>query len=345
MINYPRVHICLSASPVLDVQHPAESCTHTMSDMDNTRYRLLSLTTPAARNNQDDSLGHHDDNSHIQTVSMTEVSELPSPSPPLTNFHKFGDLPTELRIKIWHLSFLSRVVELHSAWATYNAVVHDESQQQQWQSGCNNPAALSVCLEAREMALEHFRIAFPLASITNQRETEIDTYTTILDEKASLRQRVLYISPEHDTVALLDNDFIKLSKLLNWFRDADRKGLGINSLALSTSGQAYDESVTTDFDRRILRDLDHLTLFTYSESLPPPEWSARGTSLDEQSLASFRKRGNRCELVPCKGVNAWYIHKLWRRGKGRQFWDHQRKNLQVGKNEMRIQDLTFSEGW
>lgn len=174
-------------------------------------------------------------------------------------------------------------------------------------------------------------------------------FTTLIStEKNSLRRRILYISPKYDTVALLDQDFdfAKLPKLINLFREIDPKGLGISNLALSTSGRDYDGSpATTTVDKNILRDLDQLILFPYGESLPPPEWDARGNSLDEQSLACFRKTGNRCELVPCKGSNAWYIYKMWRGGKGRQFWDDEKKILQVGKNEMRIQDLDFSDGW
>ncbi|KAK2596604.1 hypothetical protein N8I77_013485 [Diaporthe amygdali] len=103
-----------------------------------------------------------------QAQRETEVYSTPGPT--LTNFHIFGYLPAELRVKIWILSFLSRVVELHPTWPN-NVVVRDDGRQHQWQSGCNNPAALSVCSEAREIALGHFRIAYPLISITNQRDT------------------------------------------------------------------------------------------------------------------------------------------------------------------------------
>ncbi|KAK2603370.1 hypothetical protein N8I77_009834 [Diaporthe amygdali] len=279
----------------------------------------------------------------------------------LTNFHLFGDLPTELRIKVWHLTFLPRVVELHPTRPNY---ARDDGRQQQWQSGCSNPAALSVSSEAREIALEHFRIAYPLASITSQQETpgpfaryavpDIGTYAfsgASLNGKAGLRRRTLHISPEYDTVALLgqDTDFTKLSRLRDSFRDADPKGFGIKNLALSTTGWGYGGSAAMmrSLDRRILKDLDQLTLFMYSEPLPPLEWRARGASLDEQTLACFRKTGNRCELVPCtsEGSNAWYAYKLWRGGKGRQFWDDEGKILRVGKNEMKIQDLRFSDGW
>lgn len=266
---------------------------------------------------------------------------------PLNNFHAFGNLPPELRIKIWRLSFLSRVVELHS---TSTAVLDDDHEQQQWQSGSSNPAAFSVCSEAREIALKHFRIAYRLTSTTTQQEFRIcaDTLSrTSFNARARLRRRVLYISPEYDIVAILGQniDSAKISSLLDSFRVADIKGIGISSLALSTSGQDHQEPVSTNFDTTILKDLDQLVLFTYGESMPPCGWSSRSVGLDEQSLACFRNLGNRCELVPCRSSNAWYVYKQWRKGKGQQFWDSQRRILQVGKNRIRIQDLEFATGW
>lgn len=354
-----------------------------MSCLNSAGFRHFPFTEPILRNDRHDSLGHLNDKPRFQTLSSTsQISELPTPilslalalpvvdttalsdlrpglqapgaketqegtpaeaekpsipSLPLTNFHAFGNLPPELRIKIWHLSFLPRVVELHPTWPDHATSVNDDgSQKQQWQSGCSNPAALSVCLEAREIALEHFRIAYPLASPVSG---------TTLNGKAGLRQRTLYISPEYDTVALLGlTDYTKLPYLLGSFCDANLKGKGIGSLALSTSGHGNDESVTGNFDATILKDLEQLILFTYDELLPPFEWSTRGAGTDEQSLDSFRKVGNQCELVPCKN-NAWYVYKQWMRGKGRQFWDNQRRILQVGKNRIRIQELEFSIGW
>lgn len=367
-----------------------------MPYLDSAGYRLLSSTEPVARNDRDDSLGHHDDKLRFQMLSSTtEVSELPAPflslslplpgvdtmalsnlqhelqapgakeikegslakgeecsipGPPLTNFHLFGNLPTELRFKIWHMSFLPRVVELHPTWLNHAAAVQDDGSQQQWQSGCNNPAALSVCSEARQMALEHFRIAYPLASKPTQQETKIvadPVSGAVFSGEPGLRRRVLYISPEDDTVALLgqDIDLTKLSNLLDSFRNSDLKQIGITSLALSTGGQRDDVSITTNFDTAVLRDLNQLILFPYGEFMPPIAWSARGAGIDEQSLDYFRKMGNKCELVPCRSSNAWYVYKEWRKGKGQQFWDNQRRILHVGKNRIRIQDLEFSTGW
>lgn len=162
------------------------------------------------------------DTNETQERARTEADERFIASQPLTTFHAFGNLPPELRIKIWRLTFLSRVVELHPTWLDDAAAVGDDDvqQQQQWQSGCSNPAALSVCSEAREIALDHFRITCPLTSITTKQATKIGKSTvsgTKFNGKPRLRRRVLYISPEYDTVALLgpDIDSTKLSNLLN----------------------------------------------------------------------------------------------------------------------------------
>lgn len=313
--------------------------------------------TPLSNNQDGPSVA--DTEIEAQAVADAEREEVPAPGPPVASFHLFGDLPPELRIKIWHLTFLPRVVELHPTRPSY---ARDIGRQQQWQSGCSNPAALSVCSEARQIALDHFRIAYPLAAITAQQEEthapfaryvpEIGTYNfsgASTNGKASLRRRTLRISPENDTVALLgqDTDFAKLSRLLDSFRDADPQGLGIGSLATSTRGWGYGGSAAMmrSLDRSILKDLDQLTLFMYGEPLPPSEWRVKGASLDEESLGRFRETGNRCELVPCEGSNAWYAYRLWSGGRGRQFWDDDGKIMRVGRNELKIMDLKFSDGW
>lgn len=43
-------------------------------------------------------------------------------------FHRFGELPPELRIKIWELSLLARVVELRPTRPNYSAA-HDDGRQ------------------------------------------------------------------------------------------------------------------------------------------------------------------------------------------------------------------------
>lgn len=305
-----------------------------------------------------------DTETHADSVPDAEEKATPGPNPPAASFHLFADLPAELRIKIWHLSLLPRVVELHPTRPNYAR--DSTARQQQWQSGCSNPASLSVSPEARQVALSHFRIAYPLASITSQEEEvepqkqqqqqqqQISTTYNFSGPSATgraiMRRRTLYISPEADTVALLglDSDFSKLSALLGSLRAADPLGRGISSLALSKGGWggAGSAAVIKSLGRTILRDLGQLTLFMYGEPLPPYDWNANGASLDEESLRRFRRAGNRCELVSCEGSSdAWYAYRLWSGGEGRQFWDGEGRIMRVGRNDLRIMDLEFSDGW
>ncbi|KAK4215081.1 hypothetical protein QBC37DRAFT_419933 [Rhypophila decipiens] len=144
------------------------------------------------------------------TVTVT-IQELVVPSPkledtcpeihlsitpePAAEFHLFPFLPAELRLKIWHFSFLlaPRTIELHARRTHYAA--DDENHYSgigsfgtfshfspalsssasslsnpaaagpppKWQSESRNPAALSVSAEARCAALEFYTVRLPLA--------------------------------------------------------------------------------------------------------------------------------------------------------------------------------------
>lgn len=230
-----------------------------------------------------------------------------------------------------------------------------------WQSGCSNPAALSVSAEAREFALEHFRAAFPLACITSAQQEHRGSFARYATDtvynfrgpsasgRARLLRRTLYVSPDEDTVCLLgqDSDFTRLSHVMRSFREADPKGLGISRLGLSVRGWGYGGSAVMmkGLGRTVLRDLDQLVLFMYSEHSPPAEWRDRSVVTSGDQLEEFRRKGNRCELIRCEGSNAWYAYKVWSGGKGRQFWDDDGNILKVGRNEIRIMDLEFKEGW
>lgn len=78
------------------------------------------------------------DQGHHPAAIMSDPSEdhgtLRTPAPkapaPLTEFHFFGDLPAELRLKIWKLTFLPRAVELRSTRPIYSAG-HDDGRRPQ----------------------------------------------------------------------------------------------------------------------------------------------------------------------------------------------------------------------
>lgn len=239
-------------------------------------------------------------------------------------------------------------------------------QTAQWQSGCSNPAALSVSVEAREFALEHFRVAFPLAAIGTRHEiaspwllnaagrppaeeTRGATDATGAS-KGRLLRRTLYVSPDDDTVCLLgpDSDFSRMRDVLQAFSEADPLGKGIRRLALSVRGWGFGGSAVMmkGLGRTILGDLEQLVLFMYGERRPPEEWRERGATFAEgDMLEKFRTVGNKLELVPCEGGSAWYAYRIWSGGKGRQFWDEDGNIMRIGRNRIRVMDLEFKDGW
>ncbi|KAK7740926.1 hypothetical protein SLS53_004989 [Cytospora paraplurivora] len=305
-------------------------------------------------------VGDNTNTNNTNTPNIQPSSPPASQPPPLATFHPFCDLPTELRIKIWHLTFLPRVVELHPTRPNYPVIHNDPGRPPQWQSGCSNPAALSVSAEARDIALEHYRIAFPLAADTTEQAPmpfaryagDTGTYNSSgasAHGKAPILRRVLRVSPVYDTVALLGqgSDFARLSQLLNVSREADPMGVGISRLALSVRGWGYGGSgiQMRNLGRTILKDLEQLTMFMYGERDPPAEWRAKGAALDEAVLGEFRKTGNRCEMLPCEGSSAWYAWRVWSGGMGRQFWDKDGRIMRVGRNEIQVMDLEFKDGW
>ena len=112
--------------------------------------------------------------------------------PPIPTFALFSNLPAELRLKIWHFSFLPRVVELHKR-KTHYADDDRFGGQPKWQSRSPNPPALAVSVEARAAALEHFSVALPL---TLNKESQ----------RPGVRwldlHRKLYFSPAADTLVV-----------------------------------------------------------------------------------------------------------------------------------------------
>lgn len=94
----------------------------------------------------------------------------PAPCPP-TAFHRFGDLPTELRIKIWSMSFLPRVVELRPTRPNYAPSRTDDrrtqvsSSQPQWGLSMKSSSS-SILTSSTVVAI---RLHQPRRSLCQQR--------------------------------------------------------------------------------------------------------------------------------------------------------------------------------
>lgn len=272
-----------------------------------------------------------------------------APEQPPTSFHLFRFLPAELRLRIWQLSFEPRIVELHSRRSHY-ADDYKHGGVAQWQSGCTNPAALSVSVEARAAALRHYCAKLPLAVVA---PCHIAGNSTV-----SLH-RVLYVCPAVDTVVILgDADFERLGTLLSDIRFRERnspygggcgcgrggkgggkggrKGrrevdsgehcVGLRRLAISArlTYHAGAGAMMRVFARTMFRDLDELVVFMFDQRVPPDDWV-----------------GGVCSLHNC---NATDYYKRYAMGRGQELRDGN-DWMVVGKKQLKVMDLSFRPGW
>ncbi|KAM7200385.1 hypothetical protein V8F20_005362 [Naviculisporaceae sp. PSN 640] len=322
-------------------------------------------------------------------LTCNSVSSPLSPEP-ITEFHLFPLLPAELRLKIWHFSFLlsPRTIELHARRTHYAADNEnhysgigafgnfsgasrergggggERGPPPKWQSQSRNPAAMSVSAEARFAALEFYRVRLPLAYNPADHTIAQRISATALDRGSewenrtssswakyddlfvrerpgdllSSSDRVIYLNPETDMVALLgDLHFGRLSRLLNWFRDQDAstarrgqargKASGLRRLAMSVAPFSHQVGAATlqAFARTVFGDVDEFVLFMYMGRVPPEEWN-----------------GGKVVLEDCKEDDDEYRRFLM--GRGGQFrspggW------MVVGKSPLRMADIRFENGW
>lgn len=229
-------------------------------------------------------------------------------------------------------------------------------------------------MEAREAALAHFRIPFPLAVVTKTPSTDTTKQqhtiqpipfqataspyagvpfngTSGSTDNGGQTRRTLYVSPEHDTVCLLgqdwDND--RLSHLMRMFRQADTLGAGLGRLGMSVRAWGFGGSVVRmkELNTTLFRELDQLVLFMYGEQHPPPAWRAKGSTIvDGEERDRYRREGNHCELISCEIGSASTAYRVWSGVHGRQFREDG-KVLRIGGkgNEIRFMDLVFEAGW
>ncbi|KAK3373107.1 hypothetical protein B0T24DRAFT_249947 [Lasiosphaeria ovina] len=269
-------------------------------------------------------------------------TDRPLPSPPQAatpgTFPFFPLLPAELRLAIWHLSFLPRAIELHTR-RTHYADDDRHGGTPKWQSQSRNPAALAVSAEARAAALEFYTVALPLAAPLARNQT-----FELPGDQLQDSDRVLYLNLAQDTVILLgDLHYARLVRLLAWFRDEDGRhhgnraprcggggggrGKGLRHLAMSVApwGHPVGAATLKVYARSAFADIEEFVLFMYNERMPPADWA-----------------GGRCMLV---GASADADH--YRRfvmGRGKQFREGDGWMV-VGKRPMKVVDIWFADGW
>ncbi|KAL8350082.1 hypothetical protein RB598_005427 [Gaeumannomyces tritici] len=236
--------------------------------------------------------------------------------PPPAGFRFFPLLPAELRIRVWELSFEPRVVELHTRRLHY-ADDFRHGGQIYWHSQCANPAALSVNVEAREMALARYSVTIPLTIPPQGRRR-----ASAADPGADAYHR-LYLDPASDTVALLGElDLSLLRSLFGVVRAADPTGRGVRRLGVSAACFKH-QGLLSMYAKTVFRDVDELVLFMYVWSVPPEPWSQ-----------------GRCVLEDCADKD---FLRRWEMTVGKHFKSPDGQWLRVGKanKEIRIMDLLF----
>ncbi|KAL2019164.1 hypothetical protein VTK56DRAFT_10036 [Thermocarpiscus australiensis] len=271
----------------------------------------------------------------VSSEPTADPQNMPQEEAPGT-FLYFPLLPAELRLKIWHMSFLPRTVELHTRRTHY---ADDDSGTPKWQSLSRNPAALSVNAEARAAALEHYAVALPLAAPVARRELTTVGPSEILQPG----DRLLYLNLEEDTVVLLgEMHYARLTKLLDWFRKTDVsasrrrrhapggctiRGKGARKLAMSAGCWIHEVGAATlkAFARTVFADIEEFVLFTYMERVPPESWTGGSCVLEEASPDADH-------------VRHFVI------GRGKQFWTGNGWMV-VGRRSLKVADIRFDDGW
>ncbi|OBT74870.1 hypothetical protein VF21_06787 [Pseudogymnoascus sp. 05NY08] len=255
-------------------------------------------------------------------------------------FPAFPLLPTEIRLRIWTQSLLPRVLELHSPQAHYAdqysiaADHHSVQRPPAFQSRSYNPAALSVNVEARTVALAVYTVALPLAS-EKHRDLALDG------------RRVLYVSPDRDTVVLLGYEpAMKVTRLVSWFREqirAQTHELGVSGLVTGLCNIGVSAAQFTNNNgaqllqivgRNLFYDVDHFILVIGpgpgcgTEQAPPAWWDGGKCFLRE--LSQYERDD---------GQYGGFQAGIGRQFRGRDGW------MVVGRNCMKIASIYFENGW
>ncbi|CAK7216831.1 hypothetical protein SCUCBS95973_002941 [Sporothrix curviconia] len=313
------------------------------------------------------------DEAAAAVAASPQASPPSPPSPPssarplaLTAFHKFNDLPTELRLKIWQCSFVPRVVEVHrrkSHYADDHASRDYTASSAKWQSWSANPPALAVCYEARALALAHYTASIRLAVNTpceRAGEVRLDAH------------RRLYLAPHVDTLVVLGEFHVaqtaELLKHIQAQAQAHARGQqqarrrssssssgtssssasssntenqnshdvrGLRRLALSASSIGHPGSgiLLQIYGRNIFKDLDTLVLVLYNARTPPSTW-----------------RDGHMALVDCRDT---YQYRYFRAGQGAELRAKRDGSggespgptgwMTVGRGPLEVLDLAFGK--
>ncbi len=173
---------------------------------------------------------------------------------PLTEFSYFSILPAELRIKIWLLSFHQRrLIEIRTG--DYPANIEyitnakgNKTSDIRWVTKCPPPSALSVCREARHLALKFWTLRFALLAGGDE---------------------VIYINLALDTIYVNFKYIQFLPILLKDIQSFNDTNCGVRSLALAKEFFGSYNMRILGHKGAMLRGLDMLTLVIKEEEEYP----------------------------------------------------------------------------
>ncbi|CCU74782.1 hypothetical protein BGHDH14_bghG000610000002001 [Blumeria hordei DH14] len=201
-------------------------------------------------------------------------------------FHKFSDLPTEIRLLIWEYAFVPRVHELHPCAKLYNEKMTFRS------NSSRTPSIFHVCRESREVALQKY-------SLMSYEPRAIGS-----SGKGILR---FYFSPELDTLFLNSlmglfiifmlledqDEYVEVGVMKGWQKIAfDAERVQLISLLAGIAGHAPQPRLKAVFpslrDFTIAFDYSTRGKIRFRTSVWPGE---DGTSLQDVILLRPLKTG------------------------------------------------------
>jgi len=238
--------------------------------------------------------------------------------PNLTDFHRFPDLPAELRCKIWtHASFIPRNIDIWTSDFGHQINIPTQGEEDPveeftvWKycSRASAPALLSVCRESRVEALKYYKLDF-------------DSKFSFRDFTFITTPRV-YVNHESDRLCFLESfQGAGMWDCIDFFNRCQRNG--IRSLALNIrhfqGGEPWTEC---DYIRpMITKFTDSATKSSIEEIILVNEYYHREAmgAIEFKDLDEKYKEGKYDDGKLLHGIRKWLVEqRLMADEKGRGY--------------------------
>jgi hypothetical protein len=203
-----------------------------------------------------------------------------------------------------------------------------------FQSRCFNPAALSVSVEARHIALQVYAVALPLALEPESLDHDQPGDLVLSD------RRVLYVALDRDTIVLLgDVSAAKVTQLVHWFRLHDPSRdlpVGLQRFCTSAGHFAHNHgaAMLRIIGQQLFSDVDFfaLSIGSAARATAPPAWWSGGR-------CHLRELQDQVDPQEEDGDYREFLNRTGRQFRQGNGW------INIGKNEMRIVSVCFENGW